>query len=98
MRDIYNERQRIRRAELSGKIFISALLTAFFERKGYENEFFMLYEVENGIEAGSLIYLFIVHDKHIDFLIENFEVLVIDLTYKTNIFQIPLINIIGMTG
>src|SRR6266536_1961390 len=42
-------------------------------------------------------YLFITHDKHIDLLIENFEVLVIDLMYKTNMFQMPLVNIVGMT-
>src|SRR6266511_2009796 len=45
-----------------------------------------------------LNHLFIAHHKHIDLLIENSEVLIIDLTYKTNIFQIPLINIIKMTG
>ncbi len=98
MRDIYNKRQRIRRAELSDKTPISTLLTALLKRKNYENEFFILYEVENGIEDNPLTHLFIAHDKYIDFLIENFEVLVIDLTYKTNIFQMPLINIIRITG
>ncbi len=98
MRDVYNERQRIRRAELSDKTPISALLTALFKRKGYENEFFMFYEAENGIEDGPLIYVFIAHDKYIDLLIENFELLVIDLTYKINMFQMPLVNIVGMTG
>ncbi len=86
MRDIYNKRQRIRRAELSNKTFISALLTTLLKRKGYENEFFMLYKAENGIEGDSLTYFFIAHDKYIDLLIENFKVLVIDSTYKTNIF------------
>src|SRR6266498_4627264 len=98
MRDMYNKRQRIRRAELSGKIFISTLLTVLFERKDYENEFFILYKTENGIEGGLFTYFFIAHDKYIDLLIKNFEVLVIDLTYKINMFQMPLINIIGMTG
>ena len=32
MRDIYNERQKIRRLELRSKIFISALLKALIER------------------------------------------------------------------
>src|SRR6266498_1535761 len=45
-----------------------------------------------------LNHLFIAHHKHIDLLIENSEVLITDSTYKTNIFQIPLINIIRMTG
>ncbi len=86
MRDMYNKRQRIRRAELSGKIFISTLLTVLFERKDYENEFFILYKTENGIEGGLFTYFFIAHDKYIDLLIENFKVLIIDLMYKTNIF------------
>ncbi len=59
----------------------SLRLHVLFNRKNNNNN-----EAENGIEGGPLIYLFIAHDKHIDLLIENFEVLVIDLTYKTNIF------------
>ncbi len=97
IRDIYNERQRIRRAELNSKIPISTLLTAFLERKDYENEFFIFYEAENGIKDDPLTHLFIAHDKHIDLLIENFEVLIIDLTYKINMFQMLLVNIVGMT-
>jgi len=62
MRDVYNKRQRIWRVELSGKIPISALFTALFERKGYENEFFMLYEVENGIK-GDFFYLSLYHSR-----------------------------------
>ena len=34
---------------------------------------------------------------HSYFLIENPEVLILDTTYKTNKFRIPLVNIIGMT-
>src|SRR6266536_816873 len=98
MRDVYNERQRIRRVKLSGKIFISALLTALFKRKGYENEFFMFYKTENGIKGGFFIYFFIAHDKYIDLLIENFEVLIIDLMYKINIFQMPFVKLVGITG
>ncbi len=98
MRDIYNKRQRIRRVKLNDKTPISALLTALLERKDYENKFFMLYKAENDIKGDFLTHLFIAHDKHIDLLIENFEVLVTDSTYKTNIFQMPLVNIVGMTG
>jgi len=43
MRDIYNERQKIRRSELCDKIFISALLKALIEKQGYKDEFFTLY-------------------------------------------------------
>ena len=58
----------------------------------------MLYKAENDIKNSPLTYLFIAHNKHIDLLIENFEVLIIDSTYKTNMFQMPLVNIIRKTG
>ncbi len=74
------------------------IYTALLKRKDYKNEFFILYKAENGIKDNLLTHLFMAHDKHIDLLIENFEILIIDSTYKTNIFQIPLINIIGMTA
>ena len=72
MRDIYNKRQKIRRAELNNKTPISTLLTAPLEKKNYENEFFMLYKTENGIKDNPLTHLFIAHDKHIDLLIKKF--------------------------
>jgi len=98
LRDVYNERQQIRRAELVEKIFIFAFLTALIKKRGYEDEFFTFYDIEYSVKDGYLIYLFIVYDKYINLLIENPEVLVTDSTYKTNRFNIPLINIIKMTG
>src|SRR6266536_5815518 len=50
------------------------------------------------VEGVYFTHLFIVYDKYIDFLIENPEVLVTNLTYKNKRFNMPLINIIGMTG
>src|SRR6266511_5393347 len=98
MRDIYNKRQKIRRSELRGKTPISALLKALIEKQDYKDEFFTLYQSEGGIEGGPLSHLFIAHDKHIDLLIENSEILITDLIYKINMFQISLVNIIRMTG
>src|SRR6266511_1476190 len=97
LRDIYNERQQIRRVELAGKISISAFLTILIKKRGYEDEFFTLYNAEYNVEGGYFTHLFIVYDKYINLLIENPEVLITDLTYKTNRFNIPLINIIKMT-
>ena len=98
LRDIYNKRQQIRRVELVKKISISTLLTALIKKRGYEDKFFTLYNAEYGVKDGYLTYLFIVYDKYIDLLIENPEILVTDLMYKINRFNMPLINIIGMTG
>src|SRR6266536_1549357 len=98
LRDIYNKRQQIRRVELVKKISISALLTALIKKRGCEDEFFTLYNIKYDIKDGYLIYLFIVYNKYINLLIENPKILVTDVIYKINRFNMPLINIIRMTG
>ncbi len=98
LRDIYNKRQQIRRVELIKKTPISALLTALIKKRDYEDKFFILYNTEYGVKDNHLIYLFIAHDKHINLLIENPEILITDSTYKINRFNISLINIIRITG
>src|SRR6266536_255902 len=98
LRDIYNKRQQIRRVELVKKISISTLLTALIKKKGYKDKFFTLYNTEYGVKDGYLTHLFIAYNKYINLLIENPEVLMTDLTYKTNKFNKPLINIVEMTG
>ncbi len=98
LRDIYNKRQQIRRVELIKKIFISTFLTALIKKRGYEDKFFTLYNAEYDIEDDYLTYLFIAYNKYINLLIENAEVLVTDLIYKINKFNMSFVNIIGMTG
>ncbi len=98
LRDIYNKRQQIRRAKLTKKTPISTLLTALIKKRGYKDKFFTLYNTKYGVEDGHLTHLFIAHNKYINLLIENPEVLITDLTYKINRFNMPLINIIRMTG
>ncbi len=98
LRDIYNKRQQIRRAKLIRKIPISTLLTTLIKKRDYEDEFFTLYNTKYNIKSDYLTHLFIAHNKHINLLIENPEVLVTDSTYKTNRFNIPLINIIKITS
>jgi len=98
LRDIYNERQQIRRVKLIKKIPISALLTTLIKKRGYKDEFFTLYNTKYDVEGGYLTHLFIVYNKYINLLIENPEILITDLTYKINRFNMPLINIIRMTG
>src|SRR6266536_5643522 len=98
LRDIYNKRQQIRRVELVRKISISALLTVLIKKRGYEDEFFTLYNIKYDDEDGHLTHFFIVYNKYIDLLIENPEILVTDLIYKINRFNMSLINIIKMTG
>ncbi len=94
---MYNKRQQIRRVKLIKKTPIFTFLTALIKKRGYEDKFFTLYDFKYGVKGGYLTYLFIAYDKYINLLIENPEVLVTDLTYKINRFNMPLINIIGMT-
>ncbi len=98
LRDIYNKRQQIRRVKLTRKTPISALLTALIKKRGYEDKSFTLYNTKYSVESNHLTHLFIAHNKHINLLIENPKILVTDSTYKTNRFNMPLINIIKMTG
>jgi len=98
LRDIYNKGQQIQRVELVRKISIFALLTALIKKRDYKDEFFTLYDIKYGVEGGYLTYLFIIYDKYINLLIENPEVLMTDLTYKINRFNMPLVNIIEMIG
>jgi len=98
LRDIYNKRQQIRRVELIKKSPIFTFLTALIKKRGYEDEFFTLYNIKYDIKDGYLIYLFIVYNKYINLLIENPKILVTDVIYKINRFNMPLINIIRMTS
>ncbi len=95
---MYNKRQQIRRAELTKKTPISTLLTALIKKRGYEDKYFTLYNTKYSVKGDHLTHLFIAYDKHINLLIENPEVLVTDLTYKTNRFNMPLVNIIKITS
>jgi hypothetical protein len=96
-RDIYNERAIVRREELGGLSPIHALLRFVLTINEAHKEFTSAFECENGIAGGPLKYLFIMHDKHIKLLRANSEVLIADATYKTNRFNMPLFNIVGIT-
>ena len=102
MRDITNERARAKFANLNENTPITAFfkdLDNKFNNQFNGDKFFFRYRTKNGIKTGGpLIYLFITSSFHTYFLIKNPEVLTIDATYKINRFQIPLINIIKITG
>jgi hypothetical protein len=95
-RDIYNERANVRRDELGGLSPIHALLRFVLTFNKAHKKFTSAFECENGDKGGPLKYLFVMHDKHIRLLKANSEVLIADATYKTNRFNMPLFNIVGM--
>jgi hypothetical protein len=95
-RDIYNERANVRRQDLRNLALIHALFRFVLLTNEIKKEFISTFECENGVAGGPLKYLFIMHDKHIKLLKANSEVLIADVTYKTNRFNMPLLNIVGM--
>jgi hypothetical protein len=95
-RDIYNERANVRRQDLGGLAPIYALFRFVLLTNEAKKEFTFTFECENGVAGGSLKYLFIMHDKHIKLFKANSEVLIADAIYKTNRFNMPLLNIIGI--
>ncbi len=87
IRDIHNKRQADRLRELDGKPPINALLKVLINKIGPKRKFRIWYNTRSGIDdGGPLTHLFIAHEKHIDLLQENHQVLITDGTYKTNIF------------
>jgi hypothetical protein len=96
MRDYYNEREDIRRRELQERSPIHALLDILTAENG-ENQWWTRFRTQFETDEGPLTHLFIAYRKHIEFLMRNHEVLVLDSTYKTNRFQLPVVNIIGLT-
>ena len=48
--------------------------------------------------SGEVTHLFFAHPKSVELFKHYSEVLLMDCTYKTNCFNIPLLNIIGTTA
>jgi hypothetical protein len=95
-RDIHNERANVRRQDLKGLAPIHVLFRFILSTNETKKEFIFTFEYKNGVTGGSLKYLFIMHDKHIKLLKANSEVFIINVTYKINRFNMPLLNIVGM--
>jgi hypothetical protein len=95
-RDIYNKRANVRRDKLSGLFPIYTLFRFVLTSDKAYKEFIFTFECENGDEDGPLKYLFVMHDKYIRLLKANSEIFITDAIYKTNRFNMPLFNIVGM--
>lgn len=89
-RDIYNTREQLRQKNLAGRTPIQALID---ELK--EGDFIYEYECDN---TGCIIYLFFAHNESVTLTRQYSSVLLMDCTYKTNKFKMPLLNIVGITS
>ncbi|CAG8678443.1 967_t:CDS:2, partial [Scutellospora calospora] len=85
--DIYNARARLRQQNLAGRTPIQALVDEL------QNGNF-LYEYECD-DTGSVTYLFFSHNDSISLTRQYPFVLLMNCTYKTNKFRMPLLNVIG---
>jgi hypothetical protein len=90
--DIYNMRGRIRNAEMGGVTAIQWLADELKRR-----DFFVRIDTapDNPNRVTRLIFA---HPASIKLLKNHPDVLLIDCTYKTNRFNMPLLNICGATG
>lgn len=90
VRDIYNARHRLRIDVLGGQSPIEALFAELSM-----NDFTWEYQAT---EAGNVTHLFFASHTSIDLVHSYPEVILLDCTYKTNCFNLPLLNIVGVTG
>ncbi|CAG8719131.1 17336_t:CDS:2 [Cetraspora pellucida] len=87
---IYNARDKVRRDNLQGRTPIQALLD-----KLIEGNFEYDYQYD---QSGNLTHLFFAHPKSIVLTKTYNSVLLINCTYKTNKFKMPLLYVVGMTN
>ena len=89
-KDVSNAKNLIRRKEIGPMTPTQALMLQLNKR----DDFFMEFVKDNN---NRLTHLFIVYEKSRNLLRQNPDVLIIDSTYKTNVYGMPLVNILGVT-
>ncbi|CAG8600124.1 15699_t:CDS:2 [Cetraspora pellucida] len=88
--NIYNMHAQLQQQNLAGRTPIQALVDEL-----QEGDFLYKYKCDNN---GSVTHLFFAHKESISLSHQYPIVILIDCTYKTNKFKIPLLNIIGITS
>lgn len=90
-KDIANARARQWRKDLSAMCAVEAL---FEQLKG--NNFYFKYEVNE--ESSRLQYLLSAHPQTLALYAHHPDALVLDCTYNTNAYDLPLLNVIAITA
>jgi len=93
-RDIYNINARINRINRQGRSPSEALIADLEAQKSAGKVHFS-YEKDS---QGHITLLFIATVSSVQYLNENAEVILLDCTYKTNKFGMPLLHIMGVDG
>ncbi len=90
VRDIVNARQKIRLELLAGQTPVQAILTELRDN-------LFAYAFDTDIE-GRLCRLFFALPQSLATFMRSPEVLLLDCTYNTNRFKLPLLNMVGING
>jgi hypothetical protein len=88
--DIRSERKAIREKHLNGR---SAIETLLDDLSTSEWVFTVKKDADNRVHS-----LFFVHQKQIELFLANPDVLLMDCTYRTNKYKLPLLHILGCTN
>ncbi|KAL4561205.1 hypothetical protein LXL04_033368 [Taraxacum kok-saghyz] len=88
-RTIYNLKAKIQKENLNNRSTVSALFEEF-EKKGFIYD--ILYD-----SVGHITHLFVVHPLSIRLAKVFSNIFVMDCTYKTNKYKMPLLDIIGVS-
>ncbi|KAK9736070.1 hypothetical protein RND81_04G247900 [Saponaria officinalis] len=89
-RTLYNVKTKIRNEKLDGRSMIQALFEEFGRSK-------FLYNYKRD-EKGHLTHLFLAHPKSVMLSKLYRNVYVLDCTYKTNVYKMPLLDVIGVSS
>ena len=88
-KDVYNARGKMRREVLAGRTPIQALLDDL-----HSANFQVHYQQDND---GCVSHLIFAHENSVQLTRRFHNVMIIDSTYKTNRFKMPLMSIVGVT-
>lgn len=89
-RDLYNLKWKLRKTELNGRTPIKALLDQL-KTGDYAHDVKCDHD-------GNVTHLFFAEQRSIEFTRKFSDVLLLDCTYKTNRYRMPLLNVVGMTN
>ncbi|GJU14208.1 FAR1-related sequence 5-like protein [Tanacetum coccineum] len=91
IKDIYNTQSKIRKAQKVGETTMQNLMS-LLHTQGYVHDY-DTHPVTNELEA-----LFFVHPSSFKIWRAFPHVLIMDATYKTNIYKMPFVEIVGITS
>ncbi|XP_026416626.1 protein FAR1-RELATED SEQUENCE 5-like [Papaver somniferum] len=90
LKQIYNARSTLRRKDLQGRLVMQQLLW-LAQNKNYACQ-------KKLDEFGHVTHLFIAHPECVKLAFCFSQVLILDCTYKTNKYEMPLMNVVGHTS